>query len=77
MLEISQGKPENLTKEILQVLNQNPEINGVTNLLIHDVGDFIMKILLRLDPSRRRSFLEKKRKMQKGPEKSSYYDKLV
>ncbi len=35
-------------------------------------------ILLRLDPSRRRrSFLEKKRKIQEGPEKSAYYDKLV
>ncbi len=36
------------------------------------------KILLRLDPSRRRrSFLEKKRKIEKGTEKSAYYDKLV
>ncbi len=35
-------------------------------------------ILLRLDPSRRRrSFLEKKRKIEEGPEKSAYYDKLV
>ncbi len=35
-------------------------------------------ILLRLNPSRRRRFfLEKKRKIKKGPEKSAYYDKLV
>ncbi len=35
-------------------------------------------VLLRLDSSRRRrSFLEKKRKIEKGPEKSAYYDKLV
>ncbi len=35
-------------------------------------------ILLCLDPfRRRRSFLEKKRKIEKGPEKLAYYDKLV
>ncbi len=38
----------------------------------------VRRVLLRLDPSRRRrSFLEKKRKIEKGPGKSTYYDKLV
>ncbi len=37
----------------------------------------LINLLLRLDSSRRRSFLQKKRKIEKGPEKSAYYDKLV
>ncbi len=46
--------------------------DNVGELAIYDI------VLLRLDPSRRRrSFLEKKRKIEKGPEKSAYEDKRV
>ncbi len=77
-----------------KIVNRNRKINramranSVDQDLLHIPGPKLQKrarvvlksgkILLRLDPSRRRrSSLEKKRKIEKGPEKSSYYDKLV
>ncbi len=55
------------------------KIKGTLTILAGVIGYGLRhNILLHLDPSsRRRSFLEKKRKIEKGPEKSAYYDKLV